>query len=289
MKKRNIKTALSLVLAIALSFSCASICFAAISPNVVKQPNRTTYYQGVDWSYNKDGKILEIGSFDLSGTTLSYHGETVEYAVGKWPNMYAKPDSGEWKLGSNTMRIYCDNFGTSVYATTTAKLVGVKSISVATYPKKVFLVEGTDWEKSIIGDVEFTTLDLTGLTLKVEYTDGTYKTVSADENNLIGWAAPDTDNPSPGETITMYATFAGKTAPFCVTFLEKGQKPVGDVNGDMKINSVDALLILQFSVGKLAFSDDEFARADVDNNGSINSTDALSVLQYSVGKITRFN
>ncbi len=289
MKKNVFKALIALTLSFALCFSCVGICAFGASVNVVKQPDRTSYYGGVDWAYNKSGTISVIGSFDVSGTVLSYNGKTVEYKVGKFPNMYSKPDTGEWKPGNNTMRIYCDDFPSSVYATVNVKLVEVKSISVVTPPNKVFLVEDTDWTRSQIGDVEFTTFDLTGIKLNVTYTDGTVKTVSYPENQLISWSAPqDIDNPSPGETISMYAVFAGKSAPFYVTFLEKGKKPLGDVNGDMKINSVDALRILQYSVGKLAFSDDEFERADVNKNGDVNSSDALSVLQYSVGKISIF-
>ncbi len=62
---------------------------------------------------------------------------------------------------------------------------------------------------------------------------------------------------------------------------------VGDVDGDGKINSSDALSCLQHSVGKTKLTDSAFTAADVDKNGKINSTDALQILQYSVGKIEK--
>lgn len=58
----------------------------------------------------------------------------------------------------------------------------------------------------------------------------------------------------------------------------------GDVNEDGKVNSTDALTVLQFTVGMI----DEIneGKADVDGNGRINSTDALTILQISVGMTT---
>ncbi len=290
MKKSSIKAVVAVILAFVLSISCVGIFAAAASVKLVKAPDRTTYYQGVDWSYSSATDISVIGSFDISGTTLSYNGKTVAYSVGKFPNMYSKADSGSWKLGENTMRIYCDDFPTSVYATVKVKLIAIESISVATAPKKTSLIEGTDWKRSAIGDAEFKSLDLTGLSLNVKYTDGTVKHIAYDDNHLISWAAPiDADNPLAGTPATINATFCGKTAPFSLCFVTKDGSLLGDVNGDKKINSMDALLILKFSVGTLAFSDTELKKANVNKeNNNVNSTDALTVLQYSVGKITEF-
>lgn len=59
---------------------------------------------------------------------------------------------------------------------------------------------------------------------------------------------------------------------------------VGDVNSDGKINSADALGILQHTVGSKPknFNKDV---ADINSDGKINSSDALVVLQIAVGSI----
>lgn len=62
----------------------------------------------------------------------------------------------------------------------------------------------------------------------------------------------------------------------------------GDVNKDGKINSADALLVLQYSVGSITLNDEKKALADVNNDKKINSADALKILQYSVGTINKF-
>lgn len=59
----------------------------------------------------------------------------------------------------------------------------------------------------------------------------------------------------------------------------------GDVNFDGAINSADALMVLQSSVGSKTLNANEKTAADVNSDGSINSGDALKILQYAVGEI----
>lgn len=63
---------------------------------------------------------------------------------------------------------------------------------------------------------------------------------------------------------------------------------IGDINTDGKINSADALLVLQSSTGVITLTDTQKLLADVNNDEKINSTDALLILQYATGKITSF-
>ena len=60
----------------------------------------------------------------------------------------------------------------------------------------------------------------------------------------------------------------------------------GDVNGDNKVNSADALKILKYCVGTENLSQDETKAADVNGDGKINSADALKILKYCVGTDT---
>ncbi|MBO5420885.1 MAG: dockerin type I repeat-containing protein [Clostridia bacterium] len=63
---------------------------------------------------------------------------------------------------------------------------------------------------------------------------------------------------------------------------------LGDINFDRKINSADALLVLQHSVKIITLTGEKFTNADVNKDNSINSLDALKILQFSVGKIDQF-
>ncbi len=62
----------------------------------------------------------------------------------------------------------------------------------------------------------------------------------------------------------------------------------GDVNGDKKINSSDALMVLMHSTEKSLLKGDYKKAADVSGDGKINSSDALLILNYSVGYIKIF-
>ena len=57
---------------------------------------------------------------------------------------------------------------------------------------------------------------------------------------------------------------------------------IGDINSDSKINSADALLILQHSVGLTTLKGHNLTAADWNSDGKVNSSDALEVLRFSV-------
>ena len=69
---------------------------------------------------------------------------------------------------------------------------------------------------------------------------------------------------------------------FCNVFVTQASTPVGDVNGDGKVNSSDALAVLRYSVG-LSTGIKDMKPGDIDHNGKINSNDALIILRISVG------
>ncbi len=60
-----------------------------------------------------------------------------------------------------------------------------------------------------------------------------------------------------------------------------GGPKTGDINADDKINSMDALLVLQHSVKNITLVEDELKAADISGEGKVNSLDALIILQIS--------
>ena len=69
----------------------------------------------------------------------------------------------------------------------------------------------------------------------------------------------------------------------CVGAFAASKYKYGDVNLDGKINSNDALKVLQFSTGILLFDDMTKAVADATNDGKVNSSDALEILRVATG------
>jgi len=57
----------------------------------------------------------------------------------------------------------------------------------------------------------------------------------------------------------------------------------GDVNGDGNVDIVDALFIVQYTVGMKTLSAAQLAAADVNGDGQVTIVDALFIAQYTVG------
>lgn len=68
-----------------------------------------------------------------------------------------------------------------------------------------------------------------------------------------------------------------------------GGYALGDVNGDGKINTRDAVMILKYSARLIGLDETQQMRADTNGDGKINTRDVVLVLKYSAGIITSFN
>ncbi|MCI6670556.1 MAG: cohesin domain-containing protein [Christensenellaceae bacterium] len=62
-----------------------------------------------------------------------------------------------------------------------------------------------------------------------------------------------------------------------------GGYALGDVNGDGKINTLDAMMTLRAAVGIESLDAIQTIRADIDANGKINTMDAMMILRRAVG------
>lgn len=58
---------------------------------------------------------------------------------------------------------------------------------------------------------------------------------------------------------------------------------IGDVNGDLEINNIDASLVLRYDTGILDFGEDKLLAADFNNDGEVNNVDAVQILKYDAG------
>lgn len=64
----------------------------------------------------------------------------------------------------------------------------------------------------------------------------------------------------------------------------------GDVDGDEKVNTADAVAIVDHSLKKVVIESDtaQYKAADVDASGVVNTADAVMVVDYALKKITAF-
>ena len=92
-------------------------------------------------------------------------------------------------------------------------------------------------------------------------------------------------------TYHIYVSTSNKALEEIASFAygEEPEYTLGDVNGDGKFTSADALWALQGAVEARVLTGKQFMAADVDGNGKLTSKDALKILQYAIGKITTFD
>ncbi len=198
----------------------------------------------------------------------------------------------------------------------------IKKIEIVSLPTKTTFYYGTDWDYGYWkfpedeglgvftpreGVISFKhqggyhsfyqdrgMLDMNGLVVKVTYSDGKTKNVAYKETkystgvvtqNIL--ASPKGGDYKLGEnTVEIYFE---ETPAVYTTYkinIVEGEQPVivkGDVNSDKKVNSSDALLVLQHSVKLINLTADQVKTADMNSDSNINSLDALMILQTSVG------
>ncbi len=93
-------------------------------------------------------------------------------------------------------------------------------------------------------------------------------------NYTTGSANPTTNS----TTVKPTTTTAKPTTTTVATVL-------GDINGDKKVNSIDALSILEFSVGNRNLTQTQQKICDMDKDGKVNANDALRILHIATGKL----
>lgn len=196
----------------------------------------------------------------------------------------------------------------------------IKKIEIVSLPTKTTFYKGTDWDYGYWkypegeGYGEFTQrdglisfmhqggyfsryqdrgmLDMNGLVVKVTYSNGTTKNVSYKEtknsNGVITqniYYSPTGGEFKLGEnTIEIYfpENFDVYTT-YKINIVDNSGQQKGDVDANSKINSTDALMVLQHSVQLITLTAAQQTVADMNNDNKINSIDALRILQISVG------
>ena len=184
-----------------------------------------------------------------------------------------------------------DNDGTIYFKNDSGYLMAfgrsVEKIEVTTMPQKTQYAAGE-------------TFDKTGMVVTATLLDGSTRDVtdmvSASSESLTDGTTEITLQFGRDQTMYRNATANGekmtagnKIAAITTTIqirVGEGTVTWGDVNGDGKVNSTDAVLILRYAA-QLGV-DIDTAAADVNGDGKINSTDAVLILRYAAQLITKF-
>lgn len=205
--------------------------------------------------------------------------------------------------------------------TINSQAASITKIEVITSPTKTTFVKGTDWKYghwsypegdgygTFVPDDKNITfmhqggyfsryqdrgmLDMNGLVVKVTYSNGSTKNIAYKETKHSNGVVEQNIYYSPAggefklgentievyfmENMNVYGTYK-------INIVEKAEIK-GDVNSDMKVNSSDALLVLQHSVESITLTAAQQKLADMNSDKNINSMDALMILQKSVGSI----
>ncbi|MBQ7043292.1 MAG: dockerin type I repeat-containing protein [Clostridia bacterium] len=193
----------------------------------------------------------------------------------------------------------------------------IKKIEIVELPDKTTFVKGADWDygywqfpegdgfgKFIKRDglISFMhrggyfsyyqdrgMLNMNGLVVKVTYSDGKTKNIAYKEtlnsNGVVEqniYASPKGGEYKLGEnTIEIY--FLENYNVYTSYKINIVDVKKGDLNSDGRINSTDALIVLNYSVQNITLNAQQKAAADMNGDGKINSVDALKILRTSVG------
>ena len=63
---------------------------------------------------------------------------------------------------------------------------------------------------------------------------------------------------------------------------------LGDLNGDNKVNTADAVVVLKASAGMITLDEQQTKSGDCNGDGTVNTADAVLILKYAAGMIYQF-
>lgn len=261
--------------------SIAADAFSECFPNLVfKTVSGNTYLPTYIKNYYKTAKITEItdyslGTATLSATTMQYTGKALV------PTVTVKLKSGA-SVNSRTdyKVVYKNNIEKGTATVYVAALGDLGEGYVLTF--KITCTHTFD--KKVVGKAATCT------------TDGYYNKTCKTCGEVVQEKIPATGHKEGSYIIDRAPTIFQEgmkhtECTVCGAIIKNGvsvAKVFPDLNNDKRINSSDALIVLQYSTGmanKLT-TDTLKLNADTNGDGKINSTDALDILQIAIGKTT---
>ncbi len=228
---------------ISASFEIEVVPKKEINLRLTRIPDKTVYYEN---------NLTP----DLTGIEL-----TVDYDNGK--SALVRPDKAEFRQPisttyKNTILVYYSRFMTEYYVDVFAEEPVRLALDL---PAVTQFVVGTKLNEDA----------LLGLRVYKVYNSGRKEETTdyiVDEIDTSVFGA---------QTINVYC--GDLSAAFNVSIVSDA--PLGDVNHDGKVNSVDARLTLRCAARLTEFTDEQISRGDVNADGKITTTDARIILRHA--------
>ncbi len=108
-------------------------------------------------------------------------------------------------------------------------------------------------------------------------------------NDVIATLVFDVQDTSAASITVTYKEVNDTTPNFSKEIELDGEGLLGDVNGDGKVDTTDAKLIMQLDLGLITENDLIMEVADVNGDGKVDTTDAKLIMQLDLGLIPDFN
>ena len=212
----------ALILCLITVICSVSVTASAYSTVLIKEPDRTSFYEGKDWVFD-NGQVVPLADFDISGAVVEVDGKEVKYQTHSWGgNMWIAPKNGSsWNVGVNKAVIYLDDYDDEAYVYVNINLVTISKTQTVSSPDSSMLVMGVNWHYDRYGFIKLDYVDLTGSAIKVYYSDSTSEIISHTANKPLIWQVPyETDDFVLGEN-TLQFNYEGHISTFTVNFVEE--------------------------------------------------------------------
>ena len=225
-------------------------------------------------STSKDGLYARINSSVIPVGTMEYFDSDVEPGVLYYYNFtVVKTDLSESAPSGKISIMSKDTMAPSIYHTPVYNATAGRNLVISAtvtdnlhieWARLYFRIKGeTDWRIAVMNSfndsysaiIPAQYITAAGLEYYIEAFDGVSSAFKGSEDS-----------------------------PYTVAVREEiSADALGDVNGDGKINALDALLILQARNDLINLNAEQFARADLDGDGELSAKEALRILQYASG------
>lgn len=227
-------------------------------------------------STSEDGLYVRLNSTVIPFDTMEFYDDTVEPGVRYYYNFtVVKTDLTESIPSGKITIMSKDTMAPSVYHSPVYNATTGRNLIIEATVTDNLYIEAAKLYFRIVGEEEWRVIIMNSFNDKYSaIIPADYITTAGIEYYIEAFD---------GVSYTYKGTVEN---PYTVAVREEvTADSLGDVNGDGKISTIDALMLLKAVNDQLNLTAEQFARADLDGNGSLSAKEALRILQYVSGTV----